>query len=125
MATTACSGASGPGPASLGAAPGNTLGSATSLRLHHLHELVEIDLVVHVGVGLLYHLVHLTAEQLLPKVVHGGPELIGADEAIAISVEDLESLDQLLLCVRVLHLPGHQRQELREVDGPVAIRIDL
>lgn len=35
-------------------------------------------------------------------------------------VEDSESFPDLLLTVRVLHLPGHHSQELGEVDGSVA-----
>ena len=35
-------------------------------------------------------------------------------------VKDSECLPDFLLAVSVLHLPRHHRQELREVDGPVA-----
>ena len=37
----------------------------------------------------------------------------------------LEGLDELLLGVGILHLTGHQGQELREVNGTVTISIDL
>merc|ERR1711936_87741 len=43
----------------------------------------------------------------------------------AVLVEDAEGLLKLLLGVSVLHLAGHQRAELREVNGAVAISIDL
>merc|ERR1719456_2060168 len=52
-------------------------------------------------------------------------KLGGRDESVAIAVEDLEGLDQLLLGVGVLHLARHEAQELREIDSTVAIRIDL
>jgi len=42
------------------------------------------------------------------------------DESIAVLVEDAESLLDLLLAVRVLHLAGHHCEELREVDGAVS-----
>ena len=41
------------------------------------------------------------------------------DEAIAVLVEHPEGLPDLLLAVRILHLPRHHREELWEVDGAV------
>lgn len=36
-------------------------------------------------------------------------------------IKDSKGLPDLLLAVGVLHLPRHHRQELREVNGPVAL----
>ena len=47
------------------------------------------------------------------------------DEAVAVLIEHLESLLDLLSRVSVLHLTSHHGQELREVNGTVAISIDL
>merc|ERR1719238_1646969 len=63
--------------------------------------------------------------ELLAKVGHHVSQLSGRDEAIAVLVEDLESLLNLLLGVGVLHLLGHEVQELREVDGARAVGVDL
>ena len=52
-------------------------------------------------------------------------ELGGGDEAVTVLIEDTEGLLDLLLGVRVLHLAGHQGQELREVDGAGAVLVDL
>jgi len=52
-------------------------------------------------------------------------QLGSANETISITVKDLESLNQLLLCVSILHLPRHEGQELWEINGTVAISIDL
>ena len=52
-------------------------------------------------------------------------ELGGGDEAVAVLVEDLEGLEDLLLGVGVLHLAGHHGEELGEVDGAVAVGVDL
>mmetsp|Transcript_26522 Transcript_26522/g.70382 ORF Transcript_26522/g.70382 Transcript_26522/m.70382 type:complete len:204 (-) Transcript_26522:20-631(-) len=90
---------------------------------HHLDELLIIDLAVAVNVRLTDHLIHLFVRQLLAQVRHHVAQLCCADEAVAVAVEDLEGLDELLLGVRVLHLPGHEAEELREVDGSVAIGI--
>merc|ERR1712146_661042 len=70
---------------------------APSLSHHHLHELFVVDLAVTVHVGLSNHLVNLLVRELLPEVGHHVAQLGGADEAVAVAVEDLERLDQLLL----------------------------
>ena len=61
----------------------------------------------------------------LTEVRHDVPELGGGDVAVAVLVEDLERLLDLLLAVRVAHLARHHRQELGEVDRAVAVRVDL
>merc|ERR1719215_1240220 len=73
------------------------LQSATSLSHHHLHELLVVDLPISVNVGLADHLIDLFVRQLLAKVRHHMTQLGGADEAIAVAIENLEGLDQLLL----------------------------
>ena len=80
---------------------------------------------VAVDVGLADHLVHLLIGQLLAEVRHHMAQFSGGDESVSISVEDLEGFDEFFLGVGVLHLPGHQGQELGEVDGAVAVGIDL
>ena len=70
-----------------------------------------------IHVRLADHLVHLLVRQLLAQVRHHMAQLRGADEAVAVAVEDFEGLDELLLGVRVLHLARHEAQELGEVDG--------
>merc|ERR1719517_127415 len=72
---------------------------ACSLRHHHFHELLVIDLPVPVHVGLADHLVHFFVGQLLPEIGHHVSKLCCADEAIAVAIEDFERLDQLLLRV--------------------------
>mmetsp|Transcript_5766 Transcript_5766/g.11783 ORF Transcript_5766/g.11783 Transcript_5766/m.11783 type:complete len:206 (+) Transcript_5766:195-812(+) len=92
---------------------------------HHLDELLVVDLPVTVNVGLADHLVNLLVGQLLTKVGHHVTQLSSGDEAVAVLVEHLEGLLQLLLRVGVLHLLGHQGKELGEIDGAVAVGIDL
>ncbi len=53
------------------------------------------------------------------------PQLCGADETIAITIEDFEGLDEFLLRVRILHFTSHQRQELGEIDRAVAVGVDF
>merc|ERR1711972_154087 len=47
-------------------------------------------------------------------------QLCRADETVAVTIEDLEGFDQLLLCVCVFHLARHKRQKLWEIDRAVA-----
>merc|ERR1712187_187498 len=86
-----------------------------SLGHHHLHELLIVDLTIAIDICLSNHLINLLIRQLLAEVRHHMPKLGRADEAIAITVEHLESLDEFLLGVGALHLTRHERQELREI----------
>merc|ERR1719206_256788 len=72
---------------------------------HHLYELLVIDLPVAIHIGLPDHLVDLFVRQLLAQVRHHVAKLCCAYETVAISVEDLEGLDEFFLCVCVFHLP--------------------
>merc|ERR1719195_624702 len=97
----------------------------TSLRHHHLDKLLVIDLSITIHISLTNHLINLLIGQLLAQICHHMTKLSCADEAVSITVEDLECLDKLFFGVRVLHLACHQGQELREIDGAISISIDL
>merc|ERR1712050_704268 len=81
--------------------------SHASASHHHLHELIATDLALPIEVAV------LILADLLP---HDLEDVLGADEAITIAVEDVESLDKLLLLVCLPRFTLHQLQELREVD---------
>merc|ERR1711924_275685 len=100
-------------------------GFTSSLGHRHLDELLIIDLAIAINVGLADHLIDLFISELLPEVGHHVPQLRSTDESIAIAVENLESFDELLLRVSVLHLTSHQRKELWEIDGSIAISVHL
>ena len=59
------------------------------------------------------------------EIGHDVAQLGSADEAVAITIEDLEGFNQLLFSVGILHLARHQRQELGEVNCSVAICVNL
>ena len=115
---------------------------------------VIIDLAISINVCLTNHLVDLPVRELFaytqkPSRVRiwkhdnllrrrrggGGTELTEAghdmpqfgrrDEAIAVFVEHLERFFDLLLRVCVAHLARHHREELREINCPVAVRVDF
>eukprot|EP01084_Bolivina_argentea_P181929 314162_1 len=92
---------------------------------HHLDELLVVDLAVTVDVGLADHLVDLLVGELLAEVRHDVAELSSGDETVAVLVENAESLLDLLLGVGVLHLAGHQGQELGEINRAAAVLVDL
>ena len=64
-------------------------------------------------------------KQILTEIGHNMPQLRGADVSVAIAVEDLEGLLDLLLAVRVAHLARHHREEFGEVNRAVPVRVDL
>ena len=53
------------------------------------------------------------------------PQFSSGNEAIPVLIENPEGFPYFFLSVGVLHLPGHHGEELGEVNGPVAIRINF
>ena len=92
---------------------------------HHLDELLVIDLAIAVNVCLTDHLVNLLVGQFLAEVGHYVPQLGSRNETVAVLVENLEGLEDLLLGVGVFHLARHEGEKLREVDGAVAVCVHL
>merc|ERR1719333_1352620 len=92
---------------------------------HHFDELLVVDLTISIDIRLTDHFINLLIGELLTQVGHHMPQLRSRDETIAITVKDLEGFDELFLCISVLHLAGHQREELWEVDGAVTIGINF
>jgi hypothetical protein len=96
------------------------------LFLHHkLDELVVVDSAITVLVSLPDHLINLVIGELLTDGGHDMSEFSSGNEAVVITVENLEGLADLLLGVGVLHLARHHGKEFREVDGAVVVSVDL
>ena len=87
-----------------------------SLSHHHADELLVVNVTVTIDVSLTDHLIDLFVGQLLTKICHDVTQLGRRDQPVAITIEDFEGLDQLLLSVRILHLAGHEGEELREIN---------
>merc|ERR1711925_52771 len=96
-----------------------------SLCHHHLHKLFIVYLAITINVSFPNHLINLLVCELLTQVRHDMPQLCSTDEAIAITVEHVESLNELFLSVCVLHLSCHQREKLWEVNSAVSVCIDF
>merc|ERR1719231_1780944 len=67
------------------------MGMKRSLRHHHLHKLLVVDLAVSVDIGLPDHFVHLLISELLAEVRHYMAQLRRADEAITVAVKTLNA----------------------------------
>jgi len=94
-------------------------------REHHLDELVVVDLTITIHISFPDHLLNLVFGKLFAQIRHNMSQLRRANEPIPILIENLESLPDLLLTVRILHLPSHHGQKLGEVDGAVTVGVDF
>ena len=88
-------------------------------------ELVEVDAVVAVGVDFLHHVRQLFVCQLLPEAFHHELKVFDRDFSVAVDIEDLKALADLLFFVNVLHVARHEVQELLKVDLLVAVVVHL
>merc|ERR550537_12012 len=82
--------------------------AANSLGHHHLDKLLVVDLTITVNISLSDHFIHFFISELLAEICHHMTQLCCTDEAITITIEHLEGLDEFLFRVCVLHLPCHQ-----------------
>merc|ERR1719198_274986 len=97
--------------------------AANSLSHHHLDEFLVVDLAITIYVSFANHFIDFFVGKLLTEIGHDMAQLCCTDEAITVAIKHLECLDELLFCVYVFHLPGHQTEELREVNGAITIGV--
>ena len=72
---------------------------------------LTINAAITVLVSLPDHLIDLVVGQLLANGGHDVAQLSGGNEAVVVTVKDLESFPDLLLRVGILHLAGHHGKE--------------
>ena len=92
---------------------------------HHLDELFVVDLSISIDISLTDHLIDFLVSELLTKVGHKVTQFGGRNEAVSILVEDLESLEDLLFAISVLHLASHHCEEFWEVNSSRTVGINL
>ncbi|KAI6776161.1 hypothetical protein HG530_000106 [Fusarium avenaceum] len=80
---------------------------------------LTVDSAITVLVSLSNHLINLIIGELLADRGHDVSEFSSGNETVVITIENLESLTDLLLRVSVLHLAGHH------IDGAVVVGVDL
>merc|ERR1719445_1501362 len=68
-----------------------------SLSHHHLDKLLIIDLAIAIHVCLTDHLIYLLIREFFAQVCHDMAQLCSTDKAVAVTVEDLEGLNELFL----------------------------
>jgi len=92
---------------------------------HHLDKLVVVDLAITVGVSFTDHLIDFFVGELFAEVGHDVTKFGGGDETIAVLVKDSECFSDFFLGVGGLHLSCHHGKEFWEVNGAVAISVNL
>jgi len=95
------------------------------LARHHCYKLFVVHLAITVDIGFSDHLIDLLVGELLSQIGHDVTQLGRRNETVAVFVEHTECLADLFFRVGVLHLSGHHRQELWEIDSSVAVSVDL
>merc|ERR1719424_1302840 len=84
---------------------------------HHFDELLVVDLSIAINISLTDHFINFFIGKFLTKVSHDVAKLSSGDESITVFVENLESLKDFFLRVRVFHLAGHHGKELRDINA--------
>lgn len=92
---------------------------------HHLDKLFVVDLSITIDISFADHLIDLLISELLSKVGHDVTQLGSGDESVSVLVEDLERLEDLLLGIGVLHLSGHHRKELGEINCSITVSVNF
>lgn len=96
----------------------------SSSPAQHLDELGVFNHALVVDVGLPEEVVDLILVQLLAYVREDVPQLGSVDQPVTISVENLESLLQLLLGILVAGLRHHEADELNEINDAITVCVD-
>merc|ERR1711918_10593 len=80
--------------------------------LHDAEELVLVDLAITITVGLVNHLLELLVGHVLTELLGNTLQVLEANLAGLVIVEEAEHLDDLLAGVTVAHASGHHVEEL-------------
>ena len=96
-----------------------------ALLLHDAVELVKVDLAITVTVGLVDHVLELLIIDVLTELLSHAGEVAEGDLVGVVVIEELEHLLDVLTGVLLAHLAGHHLKELGELDGAVAIVVDV
>merc|ERR1712006_5046 len=96
-----------------------------ALLLHDAVELVQVDLAIAIAVSLVDHVLELLVVDVLAKLLSNASEVAEGDLVGGVVVEQLEHLLDVLAGVLLAHLAGHQLEEFAELDGAVAVVVDI
>merc|ERR1712147_293275 len=96
-----------------------------ALLLHDAVELIDVDLAIAITVGLVDHVLELLIVDVLTELLSNAGKVAEGDLVGVVVVEELEHLLDVLAGVLLAHLASHHLEELAELDGAVAIAIDV
>merc|ERR1711883_37345 len=96
-----------------------------ALLLHDAVELVNVDLTITITVGLVDHVLELLIVDVLTELLSNTGEDAEGDLVGVVVIEELEYLLDVLAGVLLTHLTGHHLEEFSELDGAVAIIVDV
>merc|ERR1711935_240491 len=96
-----------------------------TLLLHDTVELVDVDLTIAITVGLVDHILELLIIDGLTELLSNAGEVAERDLVGVVVIEELEPLLDVLAGVLLAHLGGHHAKELGELDGAVAVVVDI
>merc|ERR1719183_765052 len=96
-----------------------------ALLLHDAVELVAVDLAITITVSLVDHVLELLIIDVLAQLLSHAGEVAEGDLVGGVVVEQLEHLLDVLTGVLLAHLAGHHGKELGELDGAVAVVVNV
>merc|ERR1711881_291563 len=96
-----------------------------ALLLHDAVELVNVDLAIAITVGLVDHVLELLIVDVLTELLSNTGEVAEGDLVGVVIVEQLEHLLDVLAGVLFAHLTSHHLEELGELDGAVAVVVNI
>merc|ERR1712057_21973 len=96
-----------------------------TLLLHDAVELVNVDLTITITVGLVDHVLELLIVDVLTELLSNTGEVAEGDLVGVVVIEELEYLLDVLAGVLLTHLSCHHLEEFGELDGAIAIAIDV
>merc|ERR1712007_277760 len=96
-----------------------------ALLLHDAVELVDVDLAIAITVGLVDHVLELLIVDVLTELLSNTGQVAEGDLVGVVVIKELEHLLDVLAGVLLAHLASHHLEELAELDGAVAVAIDV
>ena len=80
---------------------------------------------ITININFVNHLINFLVCLLLTKIFHNMAKFSNKNEAILVLVKNLEGFLELLFRVGVFHFPCHKVEELREINCPIVVNINL
>merc|ERR1719198_1896340 len=96
-----------------------------TLLLHDAVELVDVDLTIAITVGLVDHVLELLVVDVLTELLGNTGKVAEGNLVGVVVIEQLEDLLDVLAGVLLAHLASHHLEELAELDGAVAVVVDV